>query len=242
MYKTKIQSPKYKKKERKLLNVFKICFSVKLLPNFPKYLVEYYQIFSYWDAFSHFVKVNSITLMTLVFCSTLLPSPQNWELTCIYKSIPNSLTQRFIFHLLSLKVLYGCIKSISHFRGCSLAHPGSSAGKESICNAGDSGLIPGLGRSTEEGIDCPLQCSWTSLILQICPQCRRPGFNPWVGKIPWRRERLPTPVFWPGEFHGQRILAGVTKSWTWLSDLHTHFFFFLEAKPHMHFSHASCNS
>ena len=30
----------------------------------------------------------------------------------------------------------------------------------------------------------------------------RPGFNPWVGKIPWRRERLPTAVFWPGEFHG----------------------------------------
>ena len=29
-----------------------------------------------------------------------------------------------------------------------------------------------------------------------------------VGKIPWRRERLPTPVFLPGEFHGQRSLAG----------------------------------
>ena len=28
------------------------------------------------------------------------------------------------------------------------------------------------------------------------------GFDPWVGRIPWRRERLPTPVFWPGEFHG----------------------------------------
>ena len=28
------------------------------------------------------------------------------------------------------------------------------------------------------------------------------GFDPWVGKIPWRRERLPTPVFWPGEFRG----------------------------------------
>ena len=26
-------------------------------------------------------------------------------------------------------------------------------------------------------------------------------FNPWVGKFPWRKERLPTPVFWPGEFH-----------------------------------------
>ena len=32
-------------------------------------------------------------------------------------------------------------------------------------------------------------------------QCGRPGFDPWVGKIPWRRERLPTAVFWPGEFH-----------------------------------------
>ena len=30
----------------------------------------------------------------------------------------------------------------------------------------------------------------------------RPGFNPWVGKTPWIKERLPTPVFWPGEFHG----------------------------------------
>ena len=38
--------------------------------------------------------------------------------------------------------------------------------------------------------------------------CRIPGFDPWVGKIPWRREQLPTPVFWPGEFYGQRILAG----------------------------------
>ena len=28
------------------------------------------------------------------------------------------------------------------------------------------------------------------------------GSSPWVGKIPWRRERLPIPVFWPGEFHG----------------------------------------
>ena len=32
--------------------------------------------------------------------------------------------------------------------------------------------------------------------------------DPWVGKIPWSGERLPTPVFWPAEFHGQRSLAG----------------------------------
>ena len=34
------------------------------------------------------------------------------------------------------------------------------------------------------------------------------GSNPWVRKIPWRREWQPTPVFWPGESHGQRSLPG----------------------------------
>ena len=37
---------------------------------------------------------------------------------------------------------------------------------------------------------------------------KRPGFNAWVGKIPWRRTWQPTPVFLPGESHGQRSLAG----------------------------------
>ena len=40
----------------------------------------------------------------------------------------------------------------------------------------------------------------------------RPGFDPWVGKIPWRRERLPTPVFWLGEFHGLYSPWGRTES------------------------------
>ena len=39
-------------------------------------------------------------------------------------------------------------------------------------------------------------------------QCGRPRFEPWVGNIPWRREWLPTPVFLPGAFHGQRSLVG----------------------------------
>ena len=34
------------------------------------------------------------------------------------------------------------------------------------------------------------------------PAIWKSGSNPWVGKIPWRRERLPTSVLWPGEFHG----------------------------------------
>ena len=65
---------------------------------------------------------------------------------------------------------------------------GGSVGKESACNTGD------------------------------CLQYRRPRFDPWVRKIPWRRKWPPTPVFLPGEFHGQRSLAGYSpwghKSWT----------------------------
>ena len=41
-----------------------------------------------------------------------------------------------------------------------------------------------------------------------CGSRRRRGFDPWVGKTPWRRTWPPTPVFLPGEFHGQRSLAG----------------------------------
>jgi len=37
---------------------------------------------------------------------------------------------------------------------------------------------------------------------------RRHGFDPWVGKIPWRQKLQPTPVFFPGKFHGQRSLVG----------------------------------
>ena len=43
---------------------------------------------------------------------------------------------------------------------------------------------------------------------RICLQCRRLGFDPWVRKIPWRREWLHTPAFLPGKFYGQRSLVG----------------------------------
>ena len=51
-----------------------------------------------------------------------------------------------------------------------------------------------------ENIFCHI---WASL------QCRKPGFDPWVGKIPWRRERLPTPVFLPGESPWTEELGGL---------------------------------
>ena len=51
----------------------------------------------------------------------------------------------------------------------------------------------------------------SQVVLQPACQCKkhkRPGFSPWVWKIPWRRAWQPTPVFMPGESHGQRSLTG----------------------------------
>ena len=48
-----------------------------------------------------------------------------------------------------------------------MGFPHSSVGKESTCNAGGPGSVPGLGRYTGEGIDYPLQYSWASLVAQL---------------------------------------------------------------------------
>jgi len=49
----------------------------------------------------------------------------------------------------------------------SLQFPHTSVGKETACNAGDPGSIPGSGRSAGEGISYPLQCFWASLVAQL---------------------------------------------------------------------------
>ena len=58
------------------------------------------------------------------------------------------------------------------------------------------------------GSYCSAHIAAISHCLWLILQCRRHGFGPWVGKIPWRKEWLPTPVFLPGISHGQRSLAG----------------------------------
>ena len=62
--------------------------------------------------------------------------------------------------------------------------PGSSVSKESACNAGDPGSIPGLERSDGEGIDYPLRYSWASLVAQLVknlPAMR----ETWVRSLGW---------------------------------------------------------
>ena len=93
-----------------------------------------------------------------------------------------------------------------------MGSPGGSDSKESGCSAGDPGLIPGSGRFPwrRDRLSTPVFLGFPagSDGKESAYKYKRPGFNPWVGKIPWRREWPPPPVFLPGEFHGQRILAG----------------------------------
>ena len=76
---------------------------------------------------------------------------------------------------------------------------------QSTCNAGDPGSIPGSGKSAGEGIGYPVQYSWASLVAQLVKNLPV-MWDTLVWSLgwedPWRRERLPTPVIWPGEFHG----------------------------------------
>ena len=88
--------------------------------------------------------------------------------------------------------------------GAVVGFPDSSVGKESACNAGDPGLIPGLGRSAGEGIGHLLQNSWTFLVAQLV---KNPPamWETWVQSLGWEdplEKGKTMPVFWLGEFHG----------------------------------------
>ena len=80
--------------------------------------------------------------------------------------------------------------------------PDSSVGK---CSAGDSSSIPELGRSAGEGIGCPLQYSWASLVAWLVKNLPA-VWETWVQSLGWEdpleKGKAPTPVFWLGEFHG----------------------------------------
>ena len=74
----------------------------------------------------------------------------------------------------------------------------------------------------EETNNIVSEASLVAQVIKNLPAMQETGFDPWVGKITWRREWLPTPVFFPGNFHGQRSLVGYSpwaaQSWIQLSD------------------------
>ena len=87
----------------------------------------------------------------------------------------------------------GCTNLCSNVWGHQ-GSPGSLAGKESACNAGDPGLIPGMGRSPGEGTGYPLQYSWASLVAQMVKNL--PAMQEsWVWSLGWENpleERMAT--------------------------------------------------
>ena len=101
-----------------------------------------------------------------------------------------------------------------------MGFPGGSAGKESACNAGDLGSIPGLGRSPGEGIGYPLQYSWAS---QVAQQVKNPpairGSIPGFRRSPGERKGYPL-LYSDLKNSMDCIVLGVTKRWTQLSAFH----------------------
>ena len=98
------------------------------------------------------------------------------------------------------------IKTVPNLRS-----PGSSAGKESTCNAGDPSLIPGLGSSPSEGIGYPLQYSQTSLVAQLVKNtCNEGnlGSIPWLGRSPGGGRGNPIQFSCLKNPHEQRSLEG----------------------------------
>ena len=91
----------------------------------------------------------------------------------------------------------------------------SSVGKESACNAGDPGSIPGSGRSAGEGIGYPLQYSWASLVAQLVKNI--PGmWKTWVQFLGWKDhlEKAKATHFSILAWRIPWTVHGVTKSWT----------------------------
>ena len=106
--------------------------------------------------------------------------------------------------------------------------PDNSVGKESMCNEGDPGSIPGLGRSTGEGIGYPLQYSWGSLVSQQVKNLPE-MLETWVRSLGWE-DPLEQGMTTHSSFLVWRIpmdreawqatIHAVTKSWTWPNDFH----------------------
>ena len=85
---------------------------------------------------------------------------------------------------MDLLAVQGTLKNLLQHLYDKLGFPGSSAGKESTCNAGDPSSIPGWGRSAGEGIGYPLQYSWAALAAQLLknlPAMR----ETWVRSLGW---------------------------------------------------------
>ena len=138
-----------------------------------------------------------------------------------------------------------------------MGFPGSSAGKESACNAGDPSSIPGSGRSAGEGINYPLQYSWASLVAQLVKNLPA-MWEMWVWSLGWEDPleketashsstldwRIPWTVLWIGESHGLYSSWGCKEldmtKWRSLSHTHIHICIYIYTHTHICITESLC--
>ena len=150
--------------------------------------------------------IHLVTIQHRVLRFSLSPSSFGWTCMLQVKLIcPNKVITCTLFPWASNHL---CICAFTYFKKQLLC-------KESACNAGDPGSIPALGRHAGERIGYqlqyswaflyPLQYSWAYFVTQLVnhlPEMRETWVrSPEWEDLSWRRERLPTLAFWPGEFH-----------------------------------------
>ena len=105
--------------------------------------------------------------------------------------------------------------------------------QDSVCDLSARQPVEGKESMTRQLIECwgqrrqfrkiiaTLRASLVAQLVRNLPAIQGTQFYPWAGKIRWRREQPPIPIFWLGEIHG--TVQGVTQSQTQLSPCHFHF-------------------
>ena len=181
------------------------------MPGFPvlHYLSEFAQIhihLSWW----YYLTISSSA--GLSFCFQSFPASKTFPMSQLFKSSDQSIRVSASASVFSMNIdfpydwfdLLAVQRTLKSF----LQHHSLKA-STLWCSAFFMVQFSYPCRTTGKTITLTIQTSVDKVMS--------PGFNCWVGKIPWRREWLPTLILWPGEFHG---LHGVAKSQTWLSDFH----------------------
>ena len=133
-------------------------------------------------------------------------------------------TMYTLFCCIMRKKYYITFSFYSVASNISKGFPDISVGKESTCNAGDLSVIPGSGGFTGEGIGYPLQNSWPSLVAQLV---KNPPamWETWIRSLGWEDplEKGKATHFSILALNSMDcVVHGVTKSWTQLSEFHTH--------------------
>ena len=127
----------------------------------------------------------------------------------------------FVVHCKMMLIIspYICIGTnirwyYSHYICIYQGFPDSSVGQESACNGGDSSLIPGSGRSTEDGIGYPLQYSWVSFVAQLVKN--PPAMQEtWVRSLGWEGKGYP--LQYCGLENSMDYIVHGVQSQTWLT-------------------------